>query len=88
MKNKKKILFVFTITLGIILSFQIFPNKKKKMCIFCEIEKTDTEILYKDDEIIAFRDIKPAAKFHFLIIPKIHIKNTKALTTNHKTLCK
>ncbi|KAG5684304.1 hypothetical protein PVAND_013539 [Polypedilum vanderplanki] len=57
-------------------------------CVFCDIiaNKTNTEILYEDDELVAFRDIKPAASFHFLIIPKRHIDNTKSLTINDKQL--
>jgi histidine triad (HIT) family protein len=30
-------------------------------------------IEYEDDEIIAFKDISPAAKVHILIVPKKHI---------------
>lgn len=46
-------------------------------CIFCEIvaKKIPAEILYEDEFILAFKDINPKAKFHLLLIPKIHIKN-------------
>uniref|UniRef100_A0A8D9BG16 Adenosine 5'-monophosphoramidase HINT3 n=2 Tax=Cacopsylla melanoneura TaxID=428564 RepID=A0A8D9BG16_9HEMI len=60
-------------------------------CIFCKIaanggQTTNTSILYQDDEIVAFPDIKPAAKHHTLIIPKQHILNAKVLTSEHKAL--
>lgn len=44
-------------------------------CIFCQIVagKVPSEILYQDEKLIAFRDIKPLAPTHLLIIPKQHI---------------
>ncbi|KAF9933848.1 hypothetical protein FBU30_004244 [Linnemannia zychae] len=54
-------------------------------CIFCAIagSGTPTQLIYKDDEIVAFQDINPAAETHILIIPVDHIKNIKAVTTDH-----
>lgn len=44
-------------------------------CLFCKIAKGEikSELLYEDDEIVAFRDINPVAPVHILIIPKTHI---------------
>ena len=44
-------------------------------CIFCQIVdgKIPGEILYRDEEVIAFRDINPQAPVHLLIIPRQHI---------------
>lgn len=44
-------------------------------CIFCKIIKREipSSIVYEDDEIIAFKDIQPAAPIHILVIPKKHI---------------
>ena len=44
-------------------------------CLFCKIPAGDipAKIVYQDDEIVAFRDIHPAAPTHLLIIPKRHI---------------
>ena len=44
-------------------------------CIFCQIVtgKVPSEILYQDEEVIAFRDINPQAPKHLIIIPKRHI---------------
>lgn len=44
-------------------------------CIFCKIIKGEipSNKLYEDDKIIAFHDINPEAKVHFLIVPKEHI---------------
>ena len=51
-------------------------------CIFCQIVagKVPTEILYQDEEVIAFRDIHPVASTHLLIIPKRHIPSLAHLS--------
>lgn len=45
------------------------------MCIFCNIIKKEkkSEIVYENGELIAFRDIKPSAPVHILVVPKKHI---------------
>uniref|UniRef100_A0A3Q3F7X3 Histidine triad nucleotide-binding protein 3-like n=1 Tax=Labrus bergylta TaxID=56723 RepID=A0A3Q3F7X3_9LABR len=50
-------------------------------CPFCEIanNKSDTEILLSDDELLCFRDMKPGAAHHYLVIPRTHISSCKAL---------
>ena len=44
-------------------------------CIFCRIAagESPTNLLYEDDEMIAFRDINPQAPVHILIVPTKHI---------------
>lgn len=44
-------------------------------CIFCKIVKKEipSEIVYEDEQVIAFKDINPIAPVHILIIPKKHI---------------
>jgi len=44
-------------------------------CVFCRIaaHQESANILYEDDEIIAFRDAYPQAPVHVLIVPKQHI---------------
>jgi len=51
-------------------------------CIFCQIiaGKIPSEILYQDEEVIAFRDINPTAPIHLLIIPKKHIPSVADLS--------
>ncbi len=43
--------------------------------LFTKIIKREipADIVYEDDEIIAFSDINPQANVHFLIVPKKHI---------------
>lgn len=44
-------------------------------CIFCKIIKGEipSQKVYEDEEILAFKDINPAAPIHILVIPKKHI---------------
>ena len=44
-------------------------------CIFCKIiqKEIPANIVYEDEEVLAFRDIQPAAPVHILVIPKKHI---------------
>jgi histidine triad (HIT) family protein len=51
-------------------------------CIFCDIahEKTSTELLYKNQHLVAFKDIKPHAPVHILIVPRRHIRSVNDLT--------
>jgi histidine triad (HIT) family protein len=32
------------------------------------------DIVYEDDDVLAFRDVNPQAPLHVLIIPKVHIR--------------
>ncbi|MRW90327.1 HIT domain-containing protein [Duganella sp. FT80W] len=43
-------------------------------CIFCKIaeKKIPSTAVYEDDELLAFKDINPAAPVHLLVIPKQH----------------
>ena len=45
------------------------------MCIFCEIvnKKAPASIIYEDDLSLVFKNIRPSAPIHLLIIPKKHI---------------
>ena len=45
-------------------------------CIFCKIIKKEipSEIVYEDEEILAFKDIAPKAPVHIVVIPKKHIE--------------
>jgi len=44
-------------------------------CIFCEIVKNPikAQVIYEDDDFLAFEDLHPQAPAHFLIIPKAHL---------------
>lgn len=44
-------------------------------CIFCKIAKKElhADILFEDEEVVAFKDAKPIAPIHIIVIPKKHI---------------
>lgn len=44
-------------------------------CIFCKIihKQIQSEVLYEDEDLIVFKDVKPSAPIHLLIVPKKHI---------------
>jgi histidine triad (HIT) family protein len=50
-------------------------------CLFCQIAKGEVsaEMIYQDDSVVAFNDIKPHAPQHILIIPKKHISTLNDL---------
>ena len=51
-------------------------------CIFCKIVAGEipSDILYQDEEVIAFHDINPIAPTHLLIVSKKHIPSILHLT--------
>ncbi len=44
------------------------------------------DIVYENDEVLAFRDLNPQAPLHVLIIPKIHIRTIDELQPQHAEL--
>ncbi len=44
-------------------------------CLFCKIVdgKIPAEIIYRDEKVVAFKDINPQAPVHVLVIPVRHI---------------
>lgn len=57
-------------------------------CIFCKIIKKDipSEIVFEDSEVLAFKDLKPQAPVHILIIPKCHIEKVSDLNEKNVDL--
>lgn len=57
-------------------------------CIFCSIVsgKVITNIVYQDEDFIAFKDIHPQAPKHLVIIPKAHISSLTQLKPEHQNL--
>ncbi len=46
-------------------------------CIFCRIiaGEIPAAMVYQDENVVAFRDLHPAAPVHLLIVPKIHCED-------------
>ncbi len=57
-------------------------------CLFCKIagKEIPASIAFEDSQVIAFKDIKPSAPVHYLVIPKEHIQSIAHLEGNHKEI--
>jgi len=57
-------------------------------CIFCKIIAGDipADIIYQNDDVLAFRDLNPQAPTHVLVIPKKHISTINDLQTEDAEL--
>ncbi len=54
-------------------------------CIFCSIinKGVPSDIVYEDDDFIVFKDVKPTAPIHLLLVPKTHISSINDLKEKH-----
>ncbi|MDB5218898.1 MAG: Histidine triad protein [Myxococcaceae bacterium] len=50
-------------------------------CLFCNVleKKVPADVIYEDEHAVAFRDIRPMAPTHALVIPRKHIAAIRAL---------
>jgi histidine triad (HIT) family protein len=57
-------------------------------CIFCKIvsKEVKAEIVYRDDQVTAFRDIHPVAPTHILLVPNKHIESVGTLEVEDEQL--
>jgi len=55
-------------------------------CAFCQIigGGIAADVVYQDEEFLAFRDIQPQAPVHMLIVPKSHITSVTQLTNEQE----
>jgi histidine triad (HIT) family protein len=57
-------------------------------CLFCKIaeKKIPSSIVYEDEDLLAFKDINPAAPVHLLLIPKKHFSTLSDCSANEAPL--
>ena len=57
-------------------------------CIFCKIIKGEipSTNVFRDEQVTAFRDLKPAAPTHILLVPNKHIDSINTLTNDDEQL--
>lgn len=60
----------------------------ERECLFCRIARREVpaDIVYEDDEALAFRDINPQAPVHVLIIPKRHMGSMAEIAEDDEVL--
>ena len=57
-------------------------------CLFCRMAhgEVSTEFVYEDNQIFVIKDIRPKAKIHLLVIPKVHIDSLAAAQEEQSSL--
>jgi histidine triad (HIT) family protein len=57
-------------------------------CVFCKIiaGQIPSDVLFKDDKVVVFRDIEPVAPVHLLIVTREHIPSLNDVTEQQSIL--
>jgi histidine triad (HIT) family protein len=57
-------------------------------CLFCKIaaKTIPSTIVYEDEDLLAFKDINPAAPVHLLVVPKRHYATLSDCSANEAPL--
>jgi len=57
-------------------------------CLFCKIKTGEipSEQVYRDKDVIVFKDISPKAKVHLLVVPRKHIASLNELLPEDREL--
>lgn len=57
-------------------------------CVFCKIvaRQAQSDVLYQDDSVTAFRDLRPQAPTHILIVPNEHVVSMQRLCDSRNSL--
>ena len=57
-------------------------------CLFCKMISGEikADVVYENDDVLAFNDINPQAPVHVLVIPKTHISTLNDLEPSHENL--
>lgn len=64
------------------------PKDFDPNCLFCKIiaGQIPSEMVYKSQEIVAFKDIHPAAPVHIMVVPVKHIPSLAAMSEKHSLI--
>jgi histidine triad (HIT) family protein len=57
-------------------------------CLFCKIaaREIEADIVHDSDRVVGFRDLRPQAPTHILLVPKDHIVSATEVTDDHGEL--
>lgn len=59
-----------------------FPDSSTEHCVFCRIIRGESpaEFLYRGQHVVIFKDIRPEAPVHLLVVPARHIRSVNELS--------
>jgi histidine triad (HIT) family protein len=74
--------------IGALLPVELLKEYSMSDCLFCGIieGRVKASIVYRDDAVVAFNDIRPRAPVHILIIPRKHIVSVLDIEPNDNAL--
>ena len=57
-------------------------------CLFCKIRDGEipADLVFENDDVLAFRDLNAQAPTHVLIIPRVHISTVNDMTENDEMI--
>ncbi|GMQ83755.1 MAG: histidine triad nucleotide-binding protein [Gammaproteobacteria bacterium] len=57
-------------------------------CLFCKMVSGEItpDMVYEDDDVLAFRDVNPQAPVHVLVIPRQHVSTINDLDADSSVL--
>lgn len=57
-------------------------------CLFCQIVngQKPAKIIYSNENVVAFHDIRPEAPVHILIVPRKHIRSINDITEEDRDI--
>lgn len=57
-------------------------------CIFCKIiiGEIPAEVVYRNENVVAFNDLNPQAPTHVLLVPTLHTENAAGVAKNSATI--
>ena len=60
------------------------PPSSEPRCTFCRIiaRELSSDIIYEDSDYVCFVDRSPVSTHHYLVVPRVHIRDAKALSVN------
>ena len=63
-------------------------NERPADCLFCKIvaRELPADVLYEDEHVLAFADIRPQAPLHALVVPKVHLATLNDFRAEHAEL--
>jgi histidine triad (HIT) family protein len=60
----------------------------EKDCTFCKIIKGEkgADFVYRDESLVVFKDIRPHAPIHLLVVPREHIRSLNDIKEKDKDI--